>query len=522
MRRLSTAEMFQLDGGMDDTGNPVEMADRFFVDISNMMPQQTSLVKRNGYSVRFATALESGAVIQRVHQYEDNSQTRLLIYAVNGELYKDDDTTQTKLATSLSLATSQDALVSMVNYDGRFIGTDQTNRIFYWPDNRNASTGKLAQITARGMPSAAGVLTPFKDHLFFGDITDVDGSRYPYRLIHTQPGAIDRVQVDSNNDLNRNQQITGFLEHSESLLVFQSDSCYAGYHVGAPTGQLTTAFNYQLLSSRVGTPGPRNLCSTDRGTFLMNPKGIYWIPQGTPSPPIYVSERIEKFWGGINHGRLKYGCCAELPEKNGVVFAVPHGASQTNNNRLVFLYYGLEHEKFQYLTPAYGIWSNSASALAFNSLATILSSGRRRLVGAKYDGKAYTLDDGVSDVGEGIEWSCTTPMYAPGGRGREKIWYDLALAVDLATRKTITITITLYNDPTPYSDTISGGTANAAVLGSWTLGQHQLSSADLGRIAADLKGKSRYIQLKIAGGPDLTPITLHGILLFFKAVGVWP
>jgi hypothetical protein len=212
-----------------------------------------------------------------------------------------------------------------------------------------------------------------------------------------------------------------------------------------------------------------------------------------------------------------------MPEKNGVLFAVPFGASQQNNNRGIFINYEEWTRAGRDTSPAHSVFTGvSAQLFQFNSLATGIFSGRDRLIGGAYDGFVSTLDETTTDYSEGISATLTTPFYSAGGRSVEKLWYELALDIDLELQKSVSVRVRLFNIPTTDTQNYTEGTTGAAVLGtSFILGNMALSQADFGRIKGRMRGKSRYVELAITAGTSVTSFALHGIILYFRVLGKW-
>lgn len=521
MRRLPSVEYFNLYGGRDDTADAIELDSRKFQEIENFYVDRDSLRKRNGYDKRFTTALESGSPIQRIHQYVDNSDNRRLIYAINGKLFSDNDSARTNITGTLALSSSKDALFTLLNYDGTLYGTDGVNPVF-----KSASIDAVAAILVgkegSALPTVARVMGSFQEHLFLADIDDVDTLRKPYRLVWNNPPDDTDWPFDRVNDLNRTQRITAMQQHGEYLLIFQDRSLwYASLNLNSAGGG--DQFNFRQLDPRVGCVGQQSVVTTEKGTFFLDRKGMYFIPAGQIGPPTYVGKSMEVLWSGLNFSRLHLAVAAEMPEKNGVLFAVPFGASQQNNNRGIFINYEEWTRAGRDTSPAHSVFTGvSAQLFQFNSLATGIFSGRDRLIGGAYDGFVSTLDETTTDYSEGISATLTTPFYSAGGRSVEKLWYELALDIDLELQKSVSVRVRLFNIPTTDTQNYTEGTTGAAVLGtSFILGNMALSQADFGRIKGRMRGKSRYVELAITAGTSVTSFALHGIILYFRVLGKW-
>ena len=525
MRRVAAKEYFNLMGGRDDKSDAIEMPPTKFQEIINMFVERDSLIKRGGYSKRNAAALAGGNAFQAIHEFEDNTQSSALIYAVNGNLFRDDldGSAPTDITGGLSLAGGQDAQYQFITYDGEVIGTDQTNPLFFI----ESLTSNAASIPVGGeaMPTKCGALGLYYQYILAGDVTEAeDGVRYPYRVRWHNPPFITDWPHDRFVDLNRNQKIVGFRMHGEYMIIFQERMMWSVQLSSQATSTvLQTEFDFKPLHPQIGALSDKAIVSTEKGLFWLDRKGVYYLPAGRLQDPIYVGKPNETFWSQLNASRLGYVCGAELKEQNGVVFGVPYGSAQTTNNRGIFLNYEEWSRVGRQAHPAYTIFEGTDDQIfAFNVLARAQVSGRDRLIGGGYDGFAYTLQDTTQDDGEGIQAEIRTPFYAPQGRARESVWYQLALDIDLFGSKTVTVEYTLYNDQTPRTVTTSAGNEGALLGNTFILGQSKLSRDDLGRLMLDLDGRSRYIELRFTIGADQLNFALHGILLYYKPVNFYP
>ena len=468
---------------------------------------------------RFSTALNGGAVVQAVHQFEDNQQSRTLIYSVGGKIFKDTGT-QTDISTGVTVDTADDAQIHFQNYDAKLIGTDGQNSPFLY-ESLTDGAGIVMTERDSSVPATAKYVKAFREHIFFAYIRDQgDSVAYPYRIVHSDAGDPLRGYGVTNNDLNRNQAITGLIDFHDSLIVGQQYSMWYATQETFGSGQ-ATPFVYRELSSRVGLVSQNAQVNTERGLFFADRKGIFFIQAGSPTSPLYISKGIETFWGELNQNRLDQIVACELPELNGVLFCVPHGSSQVRNNRGIFINYEQwSQDADGDAHPAFSIFKGGNTAFAFRSLSTVIDSGRFRAIGGTYDGFVSTLDQGRQDWTAGIGGKIKTPFYDAGMRSREKLWYNVVLDIDLDTAKALTVIGRYYNDPYPTSSSLSAGTSSDP-LGSFILGQSALGTTDLGRIVGDLDGRSRYLSLEMLLPENTVGFELHGIILYYKTAGAW-
>lgn len=524
MRNLATADYFNLSGGRDDKSDSIEMPPTKFAEIINAFVERDSLVKRGGYAKQFTTALNGGDAFQGIHMFENNLQQRALVYAVGGKLFRDDldGSAPTDITGGLTLQSGADYPYQFINYDGEVVGTDKTNPLFMIESL--SSNAVSVPSGSASLPLAAGALSFYYHFIIAADITErYDGRRYPYRLRWNNPPFIPDWPDDQFVDLNRNQRIVAMRQHGEYMVIFQERSMWFMSLSSASTGTIMqTEFDFKPLSSQVGAVSDKAIVETEKGLYWLDRKGVHHMPFGQLTQPIYVGKPNEDFWSGLNPERLQHAAGVDMREQNGVLFTMPFSQGQTTNNYGLFLNYEEGSNYGRYRHPAYSLFTGTDSQpFAFNCLQKVLIDGRDRTIAGGYDGFAYLLQEGVLDDEEGVNATIVSPFYAPQGRTRESVWYQLALDIDLESTKTLTLTYTLYNDPTPSTKSIST-TNQTAVLGSFVLGQSQIGRDDLGRIIADLDGRSRYLEIRIDIDASQEVFALHGILLYFKPVNLHP
>lgn len=513
---LSTYNLFNLRSGMNDRSDGLEVPPTYQKVLRNMYNDRSSIFSRKGYVKRDMTAaLESGAAIQAVHQYRDNDQDAVIIVACNGKLFRDDmdgNGPATDITGTLAggLSTSQDARFDFADYDGRCYGTDGVNPPFYIPDQSSNAVLVSSLGNIKKMPSRAGTLANYGEHFFYGDITDFDraASNRPYRTMHSDYDDIATWSADlgARNDVNRTRKVLALREHDDVLLLFLNRGIwYAMFDPVSGPGQARSRFVYRMLHPRIGLAGARSAVSTPRGTFFLGREGPYWIPPGyPPQHPQYIGYPIENWWADVNKNRLLYSIGAEIPELNGVAFAVPHGSGQTNNNSIIFLNYtswtAWEEERGeamgQAIHPAFAVWDNAdedIQPLAFNSLEMIEDTdGRDRLIGGGYNGFVYTLDEGDDDDGQSFTPEFEFPYF--GNPGRETHWHETILHADLEEIKRLTGTQTNYDRPYSIITDITAG-GEYVLLDDFMLDDDYLAGDVGGPIRHELFGNSLFAKL---------------------------
>lgn len=521
MARRPIGEFYQLDGGMDDKADPIEIPPNTFRSLVNFTVQRNSVHTRNGYITEFNTALNGGATVQRAFQHRVISdQTVLDTYIVGGKLYA--GASQTDITNGITIASGGDTRPVLATWEGNLIGTDGTNQIFRSTDPSSAAATAVMS-TADGIPATAAMVVPYKDHIVFLDCADEQGARKPYRAVWTDPFDVRKVDTDSFKHFDRDQALTAAVNHNDFLLVFMEKSTHAMY---LEARDANMPFVFPQVAGNVGCPAFDCAINTEKGTFFIGQpnKGIYWVPPTSgaqvPGPPRYISKPLETFFSGINWSRVKYSCVGEVPEKNLVVFGVPYGSGQINNNRFIVLNYdqwskdadGDPH-------PAYSIWrGTSQNPFEFASAYTIEDSdGRSRLICGGYDGFVYLMDEGSNDAGEDITSTWEGPYWRFGSRGREALFLGLAVDGKLTTQKLLTVTYRAYRGNAAVQKTVSGG-LTGYTFGNSHFGSAQFGGNPFGTIPAQLVGRGRFLQVN---GSISDPFELHGMTVFGDYLNAW-
>ena len=521
MARRSIGEFYHLNGGMDDKSDPLEIPPHMFRDLTNFTVQRNSLHKRQGYSKNYDSAVNGGEEVQRIIQHEKVSdQTLLDVIVAGGNIYS--GSSQTDVTGDINIVNNKDVKPSLASWDGQLVGTDGTNPPFLFTDP-SSDTGVVLS-TRNGAPSKAEIVIPYKEHMVFLNLTDPDTKVRPYGICWSNPFDPSRYGADAHQDINRNQAIKAAVVHNSWLLVFQERSTHLML-LEASANTPDMPFRFDQIDNNVGCPG-KDLCvNTEKGTFFIGApnKGIYYIEPGQPRPPRYIGKPLETFFSEVNWSRIQYGWAEEIPEKNLVVFGVPHGSNQQNNNKIVVLNYdqwSLDADQDPH--PAYSIWQGSMSKpLSFNAATRAVdSNGRYRIHVGDYSGFVHTLDNTDADDGESIQALLETPYYPFGSRGNEALFSGMAIDVKLEAEKLVTVTYRAHRSKTTASSSHTGGTTGA-VFGTATFGGSVFGGNVFGTIPAKLRGRGRFLDLRLRTQDNTSPFELHGVSFYGDHVGAW-
>ena len=524
-------------GGIQDR-EAVQIPYSYLRDVQNMRVSRGSLLSRGGRIKRYSSQFGGGNPIQSLHQYWDEDGNKVILIVANGIVYRDDmdgsDPTGNDITGAMAglLSTSKDARYSFVDHDNRCYGTEGVAEPFYIPSQTGDAALYSDRIVAgeddvKVYPTRMGVLEAFRHSLFSGDYKDFGGAKpnRPYGTIHTNPLSDDPIEYDSQQgprmDYNRRFQVRGLHEHDmrTMLIYLRKGIWWAEYAPVAELGRARSDFAYDRLTPRVGLAAKYGVVVTPEGTYHVDNDGIYAIRAGYPPlKPQYVGKPIETFWGTIRKTRRPFICGVEDVENNGVLFCVPVGSTQINNNRgLYFNYESWSEEglELQDAHPAYSIFrgARQSTDFGFNCLASIEDTdGRQRIIAGGYDGFVYTLDQGITDDGTAYTASFKLPNI--GTPGQENHWHELIMDTNLNDSKSITIVQRNYDVNVVSSESFYSGTAGT-VLGEFLLDTSVLSSGNLGGIRADLFGESRYTELEVTLNTGF-PFNVHGLLVRAK------
>lgn len=522
-----------LGAGMLDRGDTIEIPDIYMAGLWNFYPDQTSFYTRNGYANRYdgiAVPWSANDPVQFIHFWEDNSQTKRIILAIGGKLYRDDMDGEppTDITGGLTLSSSQDARYSMFTWDGKVYGTDGINPLFYIASG-SANAVRLNTLKS-DVPQRAGAGATHRNHIWWGDYTDIAPQKNavrPYGTIHSEIGdpTFYNAEGGARNDFNRGQKVSRLVEYNNSLYILQNRSIHtARFSPSLGYAQAQTNFFYDQLESDVGLSGAYAIVTTPRGLFFLGERGIYWSPPSVePQKVKYVGKPVEEFWRNINKARLPYAVGGEIREKNLCIFAVPYGSGrQTNNACIVFNYdswfqFSNEQDAFH---PAFCIWDGEGggNAMLFNAMGKIIDTdGRHRLLAGSYSGKVWELDEGEQDDGKDFRPRFEFPLI--GNPHRETHWHSFILDCDLPKTHLLSAAQTNYDRPLTYYKNITAGSAGAK-LDEFVLDVDVLGGDTLGPIRGDLFGESRYTRLRfelLSGAP----MAVHALTIFGEPGEAW-
>lgn len=518
-----------LGSGVLDRGDAIGLPDGYMSTLFNFYPDQSSFYTRSGYQPRYTGFAKpwGDEPIQAIHFWVDNTQTKRIIIAANGNLYRDDmdGNAPTSITGTLSFSTDKDARFHFVNWDGKIYGTDGENSLFVI---ESGSANAVLLGKEKDVPGRASAVGSHRNHIFWGNFTDTDRDRTnrPYGTIHSDIGKPKNypAQIGVRNDYNRSQTVVALRECNNSLYIFQDGSVHvAQFAPSTSLGHAVTNFNYDQLHGEVGLAAGKAIATTKRGLFFLGENGVYWVAQNTvPERPVYVGKPCEEFWSQVNKARLPYAVGGEIREKNLVVFCVPHGSGQATNNKAIVFNYDSWHQfssEVESAHPAFAIWDGAVGQpFTFNALGKIVDTdGRHRLLGGDLEGNVFVLDEGTNDNGTDFRPRFEFPLI--GDPRRETTWQSFILDCNLPQRQLLQATQVNYEYPASHYQTIDAGTVGAA-LDAFVLDVDVLGGDTLGPIEGVLYGESRYTKLgfELLSG---TPMGVHQLTVYGEPGDIW-
>ena len=498
-------------------------------DIENFVVDRGTLKTRGGTTL-FMNFQYPGE-IQAFRQFRDLDGTRYLIVVSEGRTYRhampdDPDTTDpTELTNSITLSDSTDARYVLRSWNGGVYVSDGINPLTRIADGSSLAALYSANNTGN-VPTQAAAMEIFENSLALGDFTDFDddATARAYGTIISQIGIQDNFPEDAGARNNHNQMAHGRIqalleESSGDLLIFLEDAVrYAFFQPTQPgLGRALTDYDYRGLTTESGLEARLALADTPNGVYYLDGRGLYRKPRGRGTEPVYVNSPIETFWSGVNDARLPYSCAARIPGLNGVLFCVPHGTNQTQNNCGIFVNYNSWSDPTPEIEdehPAFSIFKgDDQEPFGFNCLGTIVDTdGRRRCLGGGYDGRLWYIDEGTKDRGQAINYSFTTPRF--GRAGDEFTWDNLIVDATASAAKSMAALIRYYGgtDPDTQKTIAPEGGTTGGELGSFMLGTSFLAGDELVALRAEnLGGPSRYMDVKCTLTAGDNPISIHQV-----------
>jgi len=535
---LDSSSYSEFYGGRDDKEDSIEMSEVTFKELFNFYISRNSLTKRKGYVDRLSETLESGARIKQIHQFQEElnqvDEEFGIFYFLNGKLFYDDNATRVEKTNAMGITTDADVPISVTEYEGRIVVCDRENDPFVFPYNASDLTDKdpsgsgvatkiSSLVTSTNFVQKAGCVGTSHSHLMFGDVVDFDGTYRPYRLVINRPGQLGTWPVDLFVDLDRSDRIVKIVDHGkDGTLIFMTKHIYVATYVGSG-GVSRSPFHFDEVIAGVGLIGHNAIVETDKGIIFISTKGTYFIEKGQIFPR-YIGKPIEGFWSDVNKTYRQRIFGVDIPFRNSVMFCVPHGTGQVNNNRGIVINYHEWHQDGPDLLPAYSIFrgtKDNSTLFEFQSGHTIVDPTTRELqVILGNDGVVYDFDgvvyDGVDTMG--INCYLRSPYYRPLSKTKMKTWYRLQLDISFDLSGTYTLTFRPFNTTSVIRDSLSDTKAGAP-LGAFVLGTHRLGADSLGFIHGDIGGCSRYGEVELDVDESTQQLSIHNIQLFFRDAG---
>jgi len=506
----------------------LELPDTYCQNIENMVVDGDQLTSRGG---KTKLPFHDGGFtfpgeMQGIHQFWDNNGTSYLIMVSEGRVwrYSWDGADPTEITGSVTLSNSTDARYVFRNYDGGCYFTDGINPMVYIADG--SSNCALFSSLGPNVPSRASALEIFENSFVWGNFTDFDTDstdrRYGTIVSQIAKPAEYRADQGARNDHNRAMAVQSLAKMRGVLLILMERAIRYATLDPAPSqlGYARTSLYYDDLTEEFETRGlvaPLGVQASRRGTFIIDRPGLHQIPRGKPpGEPQYISLPIETFWDTIYQARIQQTVAAAIPERNGILFCVPYGDAQTQNNRGIFFNIESWTDRggdIEDIHPAFSIFSGTGDEpFSFNCLANIIDDhtdtdkqGRPRCLGGDYDGYVYYIDEGTDDDGTDITCKWTSPRF--GDSNREFRWDELLLETSSESIKTLTAAQVQYGKTDNSQSQTVGSTS--PVLGQFLLGTHFLGGQLIGTWRGKLSGPSRYTHIEWTVDPSSLPITIH-------------
>src|SRR3990167_9515024 len=172
--------------------------------------------KRNGYTRRISTGVNSTNAITGLYEYRNAAGTGFFVATSGTQTRYDNSGTWTNITGSVTITSGQDNKFSFTTYDDFLIATNGVDAVISW-----AGTGNVAALA--GSPPIARWVANYNEHVFLARNSTNRSRLYISAFGNPESwGASDFIDIG----LNDGQEITGLATLYDRLFIFKRKSIY--------------------------------------------------------------------------------------------------------------------------------------------------------------------------------------------------------------------------------------------------------------------------------------------------------
>lgn len=494
-----TTGLIKFVGGLNSTAGPLELSDQESSSLQNVdFDKFGSIAKRNGYLNANSSAINSGARITGLADFELSTAVRYLVAVVGNKAYQWSGSSIAGAPTDItgSITITPGNLCSRTVFRDTTLFTNGTDLPFQW-----TGTGNCTASTVPTNLTAAGYNAVFQNYYFLANVV-VGGTNFRSRIHYANINSISAWTDSDFVDVSRDdgQKISGLATLGDRLVIFKDRSIWVAFF----TGNADAPFQFVESNSAVGCVSHWSIQNIDNGIVFLSWDGLY-VFDGFNS--YKISDRINStFFNDLASAQLSNAVSMYQHSKNRYYLAVTSSGKSSNDKVITWT-----HSQTTTQTDAFGIHTG----IAASQMEMVYPDGiTENPYFGDYGGFTYKADTGLNDFPLGV----STAINA--------FYYTNWLAFDDLCDKKETLSIYLYyatssaTNTLVYSYDLNNGdtyalpfstSAGGALWGTGVWGTDVWAGGVGGSQRLDLTDRGRLVRFGIKNSNASETFRLDGI-----------
>lgn len=387
-----TAGFLKFTGGLNSTAGPLGVSNQESSSLQNVdFDKFGSISKRSGYLNANSSAINSGARISGLVDFELSSGTRYMVATAGNKVFQWDQSSISGAPTDITgaITVTDGTLVASAVFRDTALMTNGADLPFQWPGTGNCAV--IAGIAGGGTAptiTTAKYVAVFQNYTFLANITG--GGTFRSRIHYSNINSISVWTGSDFNDVSRDdgQQITGLAPLGDRLVIFKDRSIWVAFF----TGNADAPFQFVQSNSNVGTTSHWSIQQVTNGLVFLSWDGIYFF-DGFNS--YKISDRLNTtFTVDLAQAQFKNAVSMYNRSKNRYYLAISSAGSSSNDTVITWT-----HAETTIVTDAFGIYKG----LRPSAMTTVFTDGVTETpYFGDYSGFVYKTDTGVNDYPLGV------------------------------------------------------------------------------------------------------------------------
>lgn len=391
-----TTGLIKFVGGLNSTAGPLGLSEQESSSLQNVdFDKFGSIAKRSGYLNANSSAINSGARVTGLADYELSTGVRYLVTVAGNKVFQWNQSSISGAPTDITGAITVTAgnLCSRTIFRDTALFTNGIDAPFQW----NA-TGNCAASTVPTSLTAAGYNAVFQNYYFLANVT-VGGVNYRSRIHYANINSISTWTDSDFVDVSRDdgQKITALGVLGDRLVIFKDRTIWVAFF----TGNADAPFQFVQTNSAVGCVSHWSVQNTDNGIIFLSWDGIYFF-DGFNSTKI--SDRLNTtFQSDMAPSQFGNAVSMYQHSKNRYYLAVTSSGNSSNDTVITWT-----RSQTTLVTDAFGIhkgWAPSQMETTYPDGVT------ETTYFGDYSGFVYKADTGTNDYPLGVQTAISSYYY---------------------------------------------------------------------------------------------------------------